>query len=189
MGKAIIFSAPSGSGKTTIVHEMLNKVPSLGFSISATTRKIRDGKEVDGKDYYFFSVDEFKSKVGNGEFIEWEEVYPDIMYGTLKLEVERLWREGKHVVFDVDVEGGVNLKKYFKDDALAIFIKAPSVEALKERLKARNTETKETLAVRIDKAKHEFSYEEKFDVTVVNDNLGQALASANKLILDFISKE
>ena len=142
-GKAIIFSAPSGSGKTTIVKYLLTNNSDLGFSISASTRDKRGRTEQHGKDYYFLTPEDFKKKIDNDEFIEWEEVYEGNFYGTLKSEIERIWREGKNVIFDVDVKGGLNLKKYFGHKALAIFVKAPSIEVLKERLNDRGTETEE----------------------------------------------
>lgn len=144
-GKLIIFSAPSGSGKTTIVRHLLAKYNNLGFSISACTRDRRGRNEVQGKDYYFLTPEEFKKSIDNDEFVEWEEVYPGGYYGTLKSEIERLWAEGKHVLFDVDVKGGLKLKEYFKERALSIFVKAPSEEAIKERLMARGTETEDKI--------------------------------------------
>src|SRR6188508_1926173 len=162
-GKAIIFSAPSGSGKTTIVKHLLKTNPDLGFSISASTRDKRGRTEQHGKDYYFLSPMDFKKKIDNDEFIEWEEVYEGNFYGTLKSEIERIWREGRNVIFDVDVKGGINLKKYFGDRALAIFVKVPSLEVLKERLKDRGTESEESLSRRLFKAQFEMSFQGKFD--------------------------
>ncbi|MFC2125918.1 guanylate kinase, partial [Bacteroidota bacterium] len=150
-GKAIVFSAPSGSGKTTIVQSLLLRIPVLSFSISATSRKKRDN-ETNGMDYYFLSEYDFRKKIDYGEFVEWEEVYDGCYYGTLKTEVDRIWKQGKVVVFDVDVKGGLNLKKYFGQDALAIFIRVKDTDTLKERLKNRKTETHETLNRRLDKA-------------------------------------
>jgi guanylate kinase len=187
-GKAIIFSAPSGSGKTTIVRHLLNKFPELGFSISASTRDKRGRTEQHGKDYYFLSPEEFKKKIDEDAFIEWEEVYEGNFYGTLKEEIQRLWNEGKHVIFDVDVKGGLNLKKYFGDRALAIFVKVPSMDVLKERLKDRGTESEESLSRRLYKAKFEMSFEDKFDVTIVNDNMEKSFAEAEKLVGEFLSK-
>ncbi|MEM8894586.1 MAG: guanylate kinase, partial [Bacteroidota bacterium] len=145
-GKALIFSAPSGSGKTTIVHHLTKVFPNLGFSISASTRDKRGRTEENGKDYYFLNPEEFKAKIDNDEFIEWEEVYEGNYYGTLKSEIQRIWDGGNHVIFDVDVKGGINLKNYFGDDALAIFVKVPDIEVLQQRLKDRNTETDDSLS-------------------------------------------
>ena len=150
-GKLIIFSAPSGSGKTTIVKHLLRKIPGLNFSVSATSREPRAG-ESDGKDYYFLSEAAFRNKIRNNEFLEWEEVYPGIFYGTMKSEVERIRNEGKHVVFDVDVVGGLNIKKYYGDEALAVFIRPPSVEELRKRLQTRSTEPEEKINMRVTKA-------------------------------------
>lgn len=187
-GKAIIFSAPSGSGKTTIVRHLLGKFPELGFSISASTRDKRGRTEQHGKDYYFLSPEEFKKKIDEDAFIEWEEVYEGNFYGTLKEEIQRLWNEGKHVIFDVDVKGGLNLKKYFGDRALAIFVKVPSIDILKDRLKDRGTESEESLSRRLYKAKFEMSFEDKFDVTIVNDSMDKSFAEAEKLVGEFLSK-
>jgi guanylate kinase len=184
-GKAIIFSAPSGSGKTTIVKHLLKTNSDLGFSISASTRDKRGRTEENGKDYYFLSPDQFKTKIDNNEFIEWEEVYEGNFYGTLKSEIERIWSEGKNVIFDVDVKGGLNLKKYFGDKALAIFVKVPSVEVLKERLRDRGTESDQSLSRRLFKAKFEMSFQDKFDVVLVNEELNRSLAEAQKLYDDF----
>lgn len=185
-GKLIIFSAPSGSGKTTIVRHLLTKYNNLGFSISACTRDRRGRNEIHGKDYYFLTPDEFKQRIDNNEFVEWEEVYPGGYYGTLKAEIERLWAEGKHVLFDVDVKGGLKLKEYFQDRALAIFVKAPSEESIKERLMARGTETEDTLSKRLFKVKFEMSFQNRFDVILINDDLQTALNEAEKLVENFI---
>ena len=185
-GKLIIFSAPSGSGKTTIVRHLLEKNANLGFSISACTRDRRGRNEVDGKDYYFLTPDDFKKKIDDGAFVEWEEVYPGGYYGTLKSEIERLWAEGKHVIFDVDVKGGLKLKEYFQDRALAIFVKAPSEQAIKERLMSRGTETEDSLSKRLFKVKFEMSFQNRFDVILVNDNLEAALDQAERLVKNFI---
>jgi guanylate kinase len=187
-GKAIIFSAPSGSGKTTIVRHLLKNNPDLGFSISASTRDKRGRTEQNGKDYYFLPPKEFKKKIDNNEFVEWEEVYEGNFYGTLKSEIDRVWREGKNVIFDVDVKGGLNLKKYFGDKALAIFVKVPSLEVLKERLNDRGTETEESLSRRLFKAEFEMSFSDKFDVVLVNENLVKSLGEAQRLYDHFKGK-
>jgi guanylate kinase len=184
-GKAIIFSAPSGSGKTTIVRHLLAHNPDLGFSISASTRDKRGRTEKHGKDYYFLTPEEFKKKIDNDEFIEWEEVYEGNFYGTLKSEIERIWREGKNVIFDVDVKGGLNLKKYFGERALAIFVKVPSLEILKERLHDRGTESEESLSRRLFKAKFEMTFQDQFDVALVNENLTTSLKEAQRLYDEF----
>lgn len=184
-GKAIIISAPSGSGKTTIVKYLVQNNPDLGFSISASTRDKRGRVEEDGKDYYFLSPDEFKSRIDRGEFIEWEEVYEGNFYGTLKSEVQRLWDNDKIIVFDVDVKGALNLKKYFGDSSLAIFISAPSEEALRQRLTDRKTETEEALSRRLFKARFEQSFADQFDIILVNDDLESAFKNAQKILEDF----
>ncbi len=188
-GKALIFSAPSGSGKTTIVKHLLAKNPTLGFSISASTRDRRGRTEQHGKDYYFLTPEDFKKKIDNNEFIEWEEVYAGNFYGTLKSEIERIWKEGKDVVFDVDVQGGIKLKQYFGDKALAIFVKVPSFEILKERLQNRGTESEESLSRRLFKAKFEMAFADKFDAVVVNDDLDKATSRAQKLYDDFAKSD
>ncbi|MGL1885637.1 MAG: guanylate kinase [Reichenbachiella sp.] len=185
-GKAIIFSAPSGSGKTTIVKHLLSKFPELEFSISASTRDKRGRAETDGTDYHFLSPDEFKDKIDQDEFIEWEEVYEGNFYGTLKSEIDRIWAKGHHVIFDVDVKGGLNLKQHFGDSALAIFVKVPDIETLTERLKDRGTEDDESLSRRLFKAKFEMSFENKFDTALVNEHLDESFRNAEKLISDFI---
>ncbi len=185
-GKAFIFSAPSGSGKTTIVRNLLERNPNLSFSISACTRSQRPN-EVDGRDYYFMTPGEFRNLIDQRAFVEWEEVYNEKYYGTLKAEIARIWEQGKHVIFDVDVQGGVNLKKYFGDDALAVFVKVPNLEKLAERLSARNTETPESLQQRLDKASKELEYENEFDTTLINDDLQKTLEQAQSLYEQFAS--
>lgn len=185
-GKAFIFSAPSGSGKTTIVKHLLQTNPNLGFSISACTRDKRGRNEENGKDYYFLTPEDFKNKIDNHEFIEWEEVYAGNFYGTLKTEIERIWAEGKHVIFDVDVKGGLNLKNYFKEKALAVFVKVPSLEELESRLHDRNTDTPSSISQRLFKARFEMKFENEFDVVLVNENLDESLKKAQKLVDDFI---
>jgi guanylate kinase len=187
-GKLIIFSAPSGSGKTTIVKHLLQRGLNLEFSVSACSRKQRAG-ETYGKDYYFLSIEEFKKKIKKEEFVEWEEVYEDNYYGTLRSEIERIWAKGKHVVFDVDVMGGLNLKRQYKELALAIFVKAPSIKHIEERLKRRDTESPESFSRRIQKAAVEMETADNFDVILVNDQLEKALDEAEILVRDFISKE
>ncbi|HPW62714.1 MAG TPA: guanylate kinase [Cyclobacteriaceae bacterium] len=184
-GKALIFSAPSGSGKTTIVKHLLKNNSDLGFSISASTRDRRGRTEQDGKDYHFLTPEEFKEKIDNDEFIEWEEVYAGNFYGTLKTEIERIWSEGKNVIFDVDVKGGINLKKYFGENALAVFVKVPSIEILKARLQERGTESEESLSRRLFKAKFEMTFQDKFDVVLVNEDLDKSLSEAQKLYDQF----
>ena len=180
-GKAIIFSAPSGSGKTTIVRHLLEKNPDLGFSISASTRDKRGRTEAHGKDYYFLTPEEFKKKIDSKEFVEWEEVYEGNFYGTLKSEVDRIWKNGKNVIFDVDVKGGINLKNYFGDKALAIFVKVPSMEVLKERLHDRGTESEESLSRRLFKANFEMTFQDKFDKVLINEDLEHSLQQAQQL--------
>ncbi len=186
-GKAIIFSAPSGSGKTTIVKHLLNTNKKLGFSISACTRDKRGRNEQNGKDYYFLSPKEFKEKIDNEDFVEWEEVYAGNFYGTLKSEVQRIWDEGNHVIFDVDVKGGLHLKEYFGESALAIFVKVPSIEILKERLSDRKTESEDSLSQRIFKAKFEMTFEDKFDVTLINEDLEESLKKAETMVNEFLT--
>jgi guanylate kinase len=188
-GKAIIFSAPSGSGKTTIVKHLLRKNPDLGFSISASTRDKRGRTEAHGKDYYFLSPEEFKKKIDDNDFIEWEEVYEGNFYGTLKSEIQRIWDQGKNVIFDVDVKGGLNLKKYFGDKALAIFVKVPTLEILKERLSDRGTESAENISRRLFKAKFEMSFQDQFDEVLINENLEKSLTEAQRLYEEFKNKD
>ncbi len=184
-GKLIIFSAPSGSGKSTIVNALLKQRDDLEFSISATSRAPR-GTEQNGKEYYFLTPDEFREKIRNGELLEWEEVYKDTYYGTLKSELKRIAAKGRNIVFDVDVVGGSNIKKMYGDDALAIFIKPPSIEELQKRLVARGTDSPEKIKERLAKAEQELTYAGKFDVVIVNDNLDKAIREAGKVIDDFL---
>lgn len=188
-GKVIIFSAPSGSGKTTIVRHLIQKNACLGFSISACTRDKRGRTEENGKDYYFLTPEAFKTKIDSDEFVEWEEVYPGNFYGTLKSEVQRIWDEGRHVIFDVDVKGGVNLKKYFKERALAVFVKVPSLEILKTRLTDRKTDSESSISQRLFKAKFEMTFENEFDVTLLNEDLSKSCQEAQKLVMDFINEK
>ena len=186
-GKLIIFSAPSGAGKTTIVKHLLQRGFKLEFSISATSREARH-TETHGKDYYFISAEEFLAKVENDEFLEWEEVYEGTSYGTLTSEVERIRAQGNNVIFDVDVVGGLNIKKYYGDEALAVFVQPPSVEELRNRLLGRSTDSKEKIAMRVAKAEHELSYASQFDVVITNDNLQVAFTEAEKIISDFLER-
>ncbi len=186
-GKLISFSAPSGAGKTTIVKHLLQTRPDLAFSISATTRKIREGEQ-DGRDYYFLSKEEFENKIAENAFVEYEEVYPGTYYGTLKSELERIWAEGKHVVFDLDVKGGLSLKRLFSDNLLDIFIKPPSLEKLKERLTTRGTESDEQVQMRVNKASDELKYEHLFSTVLLNDDLNKTLIQADFLVDEFIKK-
>ncbi len=185
-GKAIIFSAPSGAGKTTIVHHLLSCNLGLEFSVSACSRAMRKG-EANGVDYYFLSVEEFRKKIANKEFLEWEEVYTDLFYGTLQSEIERIWKKGHHVIFDVDVVGGINLKKIFGPNALSVFVKAPSIAHLEARLKTRSTETPESIARRMAKAEIEMGYAEKFDHILLNDDLQRAFAEAEQVVKQFLN--
>jgi len=186
-GKLIVFSAPSGSGKTTIVRHLLGLDQlNLEFSISATSRASR-GTEIDGTDYYFLSASDFKSKIKNDEFLEWEEVYRDNFYGTLKSEVERIWAKGKNVIFDIDVSGGLRIKRKFPEETLAIFVKPPSIDALKIRLKKRQTESEDKINMRVAKASAELATAPLFDVIVVNDTLEHALEEAETLVSNFVN--
>jgi len=188
-GKLIVFSAPSGSGKTTIVHHLLKQESlNLAFSVSATSRAKR-GKEIDGKDYYFISNEKFQKYINNDAFVEWEEVYKGTKYGTLKSEIERLWKAGKNVIFDIDVKGGLNIKKQFPKETLAIFVKPPSVEELKKRLESRGTETLEKIQMRLDKANEELSYSRNFDAILINDDLDKAQKTATYLVKGFLSSD
>lgn len=183
--KAIIFSAPSGAGKTTIVNYLLEQIAELSFSISACSRSPREN-EKNGKDYYFLSVEEFKNRITKNHFLEWEEVYTNMFYGTLNEEVDRLWSEGKVIIFDVDVKGALALKKHFKEKGLAIFVAPPSLNILEERLKNRGTETEDSLKVRISKAAEEMECRSAFDVSITNDSLEHSCQKAFKLVSDFI---
>ncbi len=185
MNKVIIFSAPSGAGKTTVVHHLLASRTDLAFSVSATTREPRSGEQ-DKKDYYFLTISEFEDKIAREEFVEWEQVYDGLFYGTLKKEVERLWADNKVVLFDVDVAGGINLKKIYGDKALSIFIKPPSLDVLEKRLRARATESEEKLTERNTKARLEMNFERDFDVVLLNDKLEDTLLKASDLCSDFI---
>jgi guanylate kinase len=187
-GKLIIFSAPSGAGKTTIVRHLLEQDLNLEFSISATSRGMRH-TETDGKDYHFLSPEEFRSKIANDEFLEWEEVYAGTFYGTLKSEVDRIRSIGKNVIFDVDVVGGCNIKKYYGDEALAVFVQPPSVEELRKRLVARSTDSPEVIEKRVAKAEYELTFANQFDCIIVNNMLERAFAEAEKCIREFINKQ
>ena len=186
-GKLVIFSAPSGAGKTTIVKHLLQRGFDLEFSVSATSRNKRVN-EIHGRDYYFLTEEEFMQKVEANEFLEWEEVYQGNKYGTLKSEVERIRNLGKNVIFDVDVVGGLNIKKYYGTDALAIFVQPPSIEELKKRLQFRSTETEEKIKMRMAKAEYELSFAQQFDVIIVNDLLDNALEEAEKIVGGFLKQ-
>ncbi|WP_299112364.1 guanylate kinase [uncultured Winogradskyella sp.] len=187
-GKLIVFSAPSGSGKTTIVRHLLKqKELNLEFSISATSREKR-GNEAHGKDYYYLSLKEFKSKIKNDEFLEWEEVYRDNFYGTLKTEIERIWSKGKHVIFDIDVSGGLRIKRKFPEQTLAVFVKPPDLNELVRRLKDRGEESEEKISMRVAKAPAELATAPLFDEIVINSNLEEALENAYNLVLSFINE-
>lgn len=187
-GKVIIFSAPSGAGKSTIVNHLLGKYPELEFSISATSRAPR-GNEQDGREYYFYSADRFREMIAQGKFIEHEEVYPGSFYGTLKSEVERIWAKGHVIVFDIDVKGGVNIKRIFGDKAFSIFIQAPSVEILRERLISRGTDSAEAIGKRVAKASSEMEFAKgRFDYVLVNDDLQTALDEVDEIVGKFLAK-
>jgi len=185
-GKLIIFSAPSGAGKTTIVHRIIGSRNDLVFSVSACSRPMR-ANEKDGVDYYFISANEFRNKIQKDEFLEWHEVYENSFYGTLKAEVERIWNKGKHVIFDVDVKGGLNIKNYGKENALSVFVMPPSLYELENRLKNRSTETPDSLKKRLDKAAYEMTFAEKFDVVIINDDLEKAVDEVKKAVDTFLS--
>ena len=185
-GKLVIFSAPSGSGKTTIVRHLVAKMPDkLAFSISATSRP-RRGAEENGKDYHYLSGEEFKSKIKAGDFLEYEEVYAGTYYGTLRSEVERIWAEGKNVIFDIDVQGGLNLKHQFKDQALAVFVMPPSIKILEERLQLRQTDSPESIALRVEKAEKELQTAKLFDCFILNEDLEKACAEAERIVGEFL---
>ncbi len=185
VNKAVIISAPSGAGKTTIVKHLLSVFPGLEFSISACSRPKRE-KETEGKDYYFITTDQFRDKISRDEFIEWQEVYPGSYYGTLKSEMDRIWSERKTPVFDVDVFGGINLKKYFGDTALAIFVQPPSVQELENRLRHRGTENEENLQTRLNKVEKELTFSGKFDRIIVNDEFSSASSKVTELVAEFL---
>ena len=186
-GKLIVFSAPSGSGKTTLVHYLLKKILNLSFSISATSRKPREN-EIDGKDYFFLSKEIFINKINDGKFLEYEEVYDGIFYGTLLDEVEKNLKKGKHVIFDIDVVGGINIKKLFPERTLAIFVKPPSIESLEERLNTRGDDSPEEINQRIEKAKKEMEYSSQFDEVILNDELEESKRIAFEYVDKFLSQ-
>ena len=184
-GKLLVFTAPSGSGKTTVVKHILSLFPETSFSVSATTRAQRP-HEVHGKDYYFLTPEVFQRWINNGAFAEWEEVYPGQFYGTLKSEIKRLHEEGKHVIFDVDVKGAVSIKEKYPEDCLTIFIKVPSMEELERRLRSRGTDSEESLRKRLDKAQLELAYEPRFDTVLINDQLPDTLRQAEAIVRNFL---
>lgn len=188
-GKLIVFSAPSGSGKTTIVRHLLAQTElNLDFSISATSREKR-GIEIDGKDYHFISAEDFKKHIEKDEFLEWEEVYHNNFYGTLKSELERIWAKGKHAIFDIDVIGGLRIKRKYPNQTLAIFVKPPSLEEMEKRLRNRNTESEEKILERTDKAKREMKFAKNFDIILINDDLDEAKGKAYEIVQNFIQKQ
>ena len=187
MGKAILFSAPSGGGKTTIIGQLMQYFDCFDFSISATSRQPR-GQEQDGRDYYFLSREEFMRRVDKGDFLEWEEVYQGTCYGTLKSEISRIWDAGRVIVFDVDVNGGCNIKRYFGDDALSIFVMPPSLEVLEQRLRSRGTDSEEAIGKRLGRSAEELKQAPQFDVTIVNDDLQRAVAEAKGVIEKFLDE-
>ncbi len=187
MGKVVIFSAPSGSGKTTVVNHLLDRFDCFAFSVSATSRPPR-GAERDGEAYYFITADEFRRRIAAGDFVEYEEVYQGVFYGTLKSEVERIWAQDKVILFDVDVKGGVNLKRVFGDDALSVFVKAPSIKELRRRLENRGTDSPAFIDERVKKARIEMMYQPKFDYVLVNDDLASCLAEAERVVGEFLRR-
>ena len=184
-GKSVIITAPSGAGKTTIVKQLLDRELGLEFSVSATTRHLR-GQEVEGKDYYFLSVDEFRKRIEQNDFAEWEEVYKDHFYGTLKSEIDRIWAKGKHVLFDVDVRGGIKLKKIFGTRSIALFIMPPSVDELKKRLIKRGTDEPAKVDTRLAKAEEELKFANQFDNIIFNDQLDKAIVEASVIVSSFL---
>ena len=185
--KVIIISSPSGGGKTTIMHRLMEHLPELEFSISACSRLSRQG-EINGKDYYFLTEEDFKKKIAEDAFLEWEEVYAGKFYGTLKSEVQRIWDKGHYVIFDVDVVGGCNLKDIFKNQALSIFIMPPNIEVLRERLLLRKTETPEAIDVRVSRAKFELSFADKYDIIILNDSVEKAVEETQEAVMEFLEK-
>ena len=188
MEKLIVISAPSGAGKTSIVHHLLKEIPNLSFSVSACSRKKRT-KEIDGKDYHFLGVDGFKKKVEENAFLEWEEVYENQYYGTLKSEVKRIWNEGKTVIFDLDVVGGLNIKKQYPKECLSVFIMPPSIDVLRERLSIRGSESEEMLEKRLNKAEEEISRNQEFDCVILNDDFEIACNEVKQKITNFIKSQ
>jgi guanylate kinase len=188
-GKIILFTAPSGAGKTTIVKHLLQTIPKLDFSISACTRDRRGRSEVNGKDYYFITPEEFRQKIEQDAFVEWEEVYEGAFYGTLKSEIDRIWSLGHHAILDVDVKGGLKIKEFYQDRALAIFVKPPSLDVLSQRLQARQTDSASSISSRLFKAKFELSFEDKFDAVIVNENLEDAFRQAEELVKNFLNPD
>lgn len=187
-GKVLVVSAPSGAGKTTLVKHLLSQITSLSFSVSATSRAKREN-ETDGKDYFFLTKEAFKQKVDEGGFLEWEEVYEGGFYGTLLSEVNRMLSQGKHLIFDVDVVGGVNIKKHFGNDAMSIFIQAPSLGVLEQRLRSRSSDPEDSIRQRVEKAAHEMTYAPLFDVIFTNDDLNVAREQLTLLVKSFLEKE
>lgn len=185
-GKMVIISAPSGAGKTTIVKHIISQVPTLGFSVSATSRKPRSD-EVDGVDYYFLTSEDFRKRIDSGEFFEWEEVYPDHYYGTPKSEINRIWNQGKHIIFDVDVMGGRNLKRLSGDSSISLFIMPPSIKELENRLRLRAKDSEEKIRIRVEKAVEEISYASDFDTIIINDDIESAKSEAVTIILNFLN--
>ena len=185
--KAILFSAPSGSGKTTIIREILKRFDCFEFSISATSRPARQGEQ-NGVDYYFLTPEEFDKRVAEGQFLEWEEVYAGTRYGTLKSEIDRIWDNGHVIIFDVDVNGGMNIMKYFGSEALALFVMPPSIEVLEMRLRTRGTETEEAISKRLARSAAELKMADKFDVTILNDDLNRAVDETQRVINNYLSR-